>query len=96
MMYLKSSKIKPEKSETLYKTVNIYSFSKNNHKNFIQPTVNKLVESGSHHSYYEQAFATLIEKNSFPIKVIKFDNDAWYEIDTIEDLEEAKKLFRKN
>ena len=67
-----------------------------NHKKFIQPRVNKLVKSGFHQSYYEQAFATLIEKNSFPIKVIKFDNDAWYEIDTIEDLEEAKKLFRKN
>ena len=96
MMYLKSSKIRPKKAETLFKTVNIYSFSKNNHKNFIQPTVNKLVESGSYQSYYEQAFATLIENNSFPIKVIIFDNDAWYEIDTIEDLEEAKKLFRKN
>ncbi len=96
MMYLKSSKIKPEKSETLYKTVNIYSFSKNNHKNFIQPSVDKLVKSGSHQSYYEQAFARLIEKNSFPIKIIIFDNDTWYEIDTKEDLKEAKKLFRKD
>ena len=96
MMYLKSSKIKPEKSETLYKTVNIYSFSKNNHKNFIQPSVNKLVENGSHQSYYEQAFATLIEKKSFPIKIIIFDNDTWYEIDTQEDLKEAKKLFWKD
>ena len=96
MMYLKSSKIRPEKAETLYKTVNIYSFSKNNHKNFIQPSVDKLVKSGSHQSYYEQAFATLIEKNSFPIKIIIFDNDTWYEIDTKEDLKEAKKLFRKD
>ena len=96
MMYLKSSKIKPEKSETLYKTVNIYSFSISNHKNFIQPSVNKLVKSGSHQSYYEQAFATLIENNSFLIRVIIFDNDTWYEIDTKEDLKEAKKLFRKD
>ncbi len=96
MMYLKSSKIRPKKAETLFKTVNIYSFSKNNHKNFIQPTVNKLVESGSYQSYYEQAFATLIENNSFPIKVIIFDNDTWYEIDTKEDLKAAKKLFRKD
>ena len=96
MMYLKSSKIEPEKSETLYKTVNIYSFSISNHKNFIQPSVNKLVKSGSQQSYYEQAFATLIENNSFPIKVIIFDNDTWYEIDTKKDLKEAKKLFRKD
>ena len=96
MIYLKSSKIRPKKAETLFKTVNIYSFSKNNHKNFIQPTVNKLVESGSHQTYYEQAFAILIENNSFPINVIIFDNDAWYEIDTKEDLKEAKKLFRKD
>ena len=96
MMYLKSSKIKPEKSETLYKTVNIYSFSISNHKNFIQPSVNKLVKSGSHQSYYEQALATLIENNSFLIRVIIFDNDTWYEIDTKEDLKEAKKLFRKD
>ena len=96
MMYLKSSKIKPEKSETLYKTVNIYSFSISNHKNFIQPSVNKLVKSRSHQSYYEQAFATLIENNSFLIRVIIFDNDTWYEIDTKEDLKEAKKLFRKD
>ena len=54
------------------------------------------MENGSHQSYYEQAFATLIEKNSFPIKIIIFDNNTWYEIDTKEDLKEAKKLFWKD
>ena len=95
MMYLKSSIVRPEKSESVYKTVNIYCFSKSNHKNFIQPSVKRLVENESHQSYYEQAFTTVIENNSFPIEAITFGDQVWYEIDTEEDLKEAKKLFDK-
>ena len=85
----------PEKSESVYKTVNIYCFSKSNHKNFIQPSVKRLFENGSLQSYYEQAFTTVIENNSFPIEAITFGDQVWYEIDTEEDLKEAKKLFNK-
>ena len=95
MMYLKSSREGPEKSESVYKTVNIYCFSKSNHENFIQPSVKRLFENGSLQSYYEQAFTTVIENNSFPIEAITFGDQVWYEIDTEEDLKEAKKLFDK-
>lgn len=96
MMYLKSSSKRPEKSELLYKTVNIYSFSQSSHEKFIKPGVQRLVEEGLNQSYYEQAFTTVIEDKSFPIRAITFDDKSWYEIDTEKDLREAKKIFNKN
>jgi NDP-sugar pyrophosphorylase family protein len=96
MMYLKSSRKRPEKSELLYKTVNIYSFSQSSHEKFIKPGVQRLVEEGLNQSYYEQAFTTVIEDKSFPIRAITFDDKSWYEIDTEKDLREAKKIFNKN
>ena len=69
MMYLKSSKIGLKKlrrfSKRLISTALVKIITK-----ILYIAVNKLVESGSHQSYYEQAFATLIENNSFPLKVI--------------------------
>ena len=95
MMYLKSSSIRPEKTELQYKTVNIYCFSQSSHKKFVEPEVQRLVEKGLDQSYYEQAFTSMIEDKSFSIKAVTFEDNSWYEIDTEKDLIEAKKIFNK-
>ncbi len=45
--------------------------------------------------YYETVFAEMIKEGSLALKSISFDHKPWYEIDTIEDLVEAEKLFPK-
>ena len=93
MMYLKSDKVRPQASESLYKTVNIYCFSQSSHIKVIQPEVKRLLARGAHQSYYEEAFAVAIKQQSLYIKAISFADQLWYEIDTPEDLETAKDLF---
>ena len=78
--------------ETKHKTVNIYSFSVDSWKKII----NKLdiqISAGNVNSYYETVFADLISDNDIALKSVSFDNKPWYEIDTLEDLALAEKIF---
>jgi len=39
-------------------------------------------------------FAEMVADNTLSFEAVFFKEDCWYEIDTIEDLHEADKLFR--
>ena len=93
-MYLKSNKTKYQASNLLYKTVNIYCFSLSSHINVVQPEVKHLLGQGANQSYYEQAIAQAIEKQTLAMKAVSFADQLWYEIDTPEDYEKAKDLFK--
>ncbi len=75
-----------------YKTVNIYSFSLDSWKKIII-RLDKQISAGNVNSYYETVFADMISDNSFALKSVSFDGKPWYEIDTLEDLELAEKIF---
>ena len=78
--------------ETKYKTVNIYSISLNSWYG-IAKRLDKHISAGKVNSYYETVFAEMIVDGSLIFKIVSFDGKPWYEIDTIEDLAEAEKLF---
>ena len=46
-------------------------------------------------SYYETVFSELVDEGLLSLQAVSFDKKAWYEIDTINDLAEAVKLFPK-
>jgi choline kinase len=78
--------------EMKYKTVNIYSISFTAWRRI----VNKLdehISSGKVNNYYETMFAEMIAAGSLSFEIVSFDGKPWYEIDTIEDLTNAQKLF---
>lgn len=75
-----------------HKTVNIYSFSVNSWKKIIKH-LDIQISAGNVNSYYETVFADLISDNHIALKSVSFDNKPWYEIDTIEDLALAEKIF---
>jgi NDP-sugar pyrophosphorylase family protein len=77
-----------------YKTVNIYSFSLSSWKAIIKK-LNQYISKGTVNCYYETVFAEMVKDGSLVLKTVSFDNKPWYEIDTIEDLAEAEKLFPK-
>ena len=79
-------------AEARYKTVNIYSFSLKSWRIIIDK-LNEYISMGSVNSYYETVFSTLVDEKSLQFEAVSFDENPWYEVDTILDLVEAEKLF---
>ncbi|MBW2167330.1 MAG: phosphocholine cytidylyltransferase family protein [Deltaproteobacteria bacterium] len=75
-----------------YKTVNIYSISLNSWHCIVKK-LDQHISEGKVNDYYETVFAEMIADGSLFFKIVSFDDKPWYEIDTIEDLAEAEKLF---
>lgn len=75
-----------------YKTVNMYSISLHSWHG-ITKKLDEYISDGKVNEYYEVIFAKMIADSSLDFAVVSFDHKPWYEIDTIEDLAEAEKLF---
>ena len=82
----------PIVSEVKYKTVNIYSSSLPSWK-AILIRLEEHISAGWTSGYYETIFSELVDENSISLGAVYFDNNLWYEVDTIGDLAVAKKLF---
>jgi len=78
--------------EIKYKTVNIYSISLSSWYGIVK-RLDKRISDGKVDSYYETIFAEMIVDGSLSFENVSFDSRPWYEIDTIEDLAKAEKLF---
>lgn len=75
-----------------YKTVNIYSFSLSSWRAIIE-RLNQHIQEGRVNGFYETVFSEMVDDGSLSLQAISFDGKPWYEIDTIDDLTEAVKLF---
>ena len=75
------------------KTVNIYKLSGKDLSHQIVPELTRYVLEGETHQYYEAVFAELISRRVLDLSVLRTDATKWAEIDTIEDLELAERLF---
>ena len=75
-----------------YKTVNIYSFSLASWRAVVEK-LNQYIAKGNVNCYYEAVFSEMIADKSLSLESVSFDDKPWYEIDTINDLAEAEKLF---
>ncbi len=78
--------------EIKYKTVNIYSISLTSWHSIVKQ-LDQHISDGKVNDYYEIVFAEMIADGSLSFRTVSFDDKPWYEIDTIEDLAEAEKLF---
>jgi choline kinase len=78
--------------EIRYKTVNIYSFSLPSWHSIIKK-LNQHISDGNVNCYYETVFSEMVTDGKLSLQSVSFDDNIWYEIDTIEDMEEAEKLF---
>jgi len=81
--------------ERMYKTVNIYSFSLSSwHR--IKERLDQHIFAGRVNDYYETVLAEMVDDGSLSLQTVLFNKKPWYEIDTIEDLAEAEKIFSLN
>lgn len=75
-----------------YKTVNICSLSLESwHK--VLDRLDNYISAKNLNTYYEAVFSDLVSNKSLVFEAVIFDENRWYEIDTIEDLNAAEKLL---
>ncbi len=86
------SDAKTSSEQTIYKTVNIYSLSVSSWYRVIEK-LNLYILAGRVNDYYEAVFRQMVIEKSLSFQAVFFDHKPWYEIDTIQDLAFAEKLF---
>ena len=73
-----------------FKTVNIYSFSPQSWSQ-VSKRLDSWISEGKVNDYYEAVFSEMVADGSLNFECVYFDTDFWYEIDTLEDLQECEK-----
>lgn len=94
-LIIKKHQIKDFDYAGYMKTVNVYKFSKDFILNHFMPAVSTYVKYESVNSYYELVLGSLIYYGNSDIRVVEIDEDAWAEIDNVEDLRRAEKKFKR-
>ena len=79
--------------DSYYKTVNIYKFSRLFLSSIYIPLLEKFMDEYGLNEYYEQVLTLVVEKDKSCIKALRLNDEKWYEIDNIQDLNAAEKLF---
>lgn len=82
-----------EKTDGLYKTVNIYKFSKEFNKKYYIPFLEAYMQSQGLNQYYESVLETLVNIAPGILKSIVVNYEKWYEIDDKQDLDIAETIF---
>ncbi len=75
------------------KTVNIYRLSGKDLSHRIIPELTRYVVEEKTDQYYEAVFADLVSREVLELSILQTKATKWAEIDTIEDLKLAEKLF---
>lgn len=76
-----------------YKTVNIYKFSKQFSASHYVPFLEAYSKALGNNEYYEQVLKVITFLDKPEIKAERLDDELWYEIDDVQDLNIAESLF---
>jgi histidinol-phosphate/aromatic aminotransferase/cobyric acid decarboxylase-like protein len=79
--------------EPVYKTVNIYRFSKNYITRTFLPALETYVRSEGRGQFYEQVLRVIVAQENRELFAMVLVDEKWYEIDDTEDYEIALSLF---
>lgn len=82
-----------ENTDTYFKTVNIYKFSKEFSKNYYVPFLDSYQRAYGTNEYYEQVLKVLSFLSPTLLKALPVSEDDWYEIDDPADLSIAENRF---
>ena len=81
--------------DSALKTVNIYKLSQKVLQDQIVPELDSYIAKQRSDQYYEAVFAELISRDAMRLAVLDAAPNRWAEVDTLEDLEAAEKLFAR-
>jgi len=76
-----------------YKTVNIYKFSKNFSCTHYVPFLEAYCKALGNNEYYEQVLKVITLLDKPDIKALVINEEHWYEIDDVQDLDIAESIF---
>lgn len=82
-----------EDVDVYYKTVNIYKFSREFSSNEYVPFLDAYSKVMGNNEYYEQVLRVLTLLHSSTLKALPINDEKWYEIDDIQDLDIASTIF---
>ena len=80
-------------TDSYYKTVNIYKFSKDFSTTKYVPFLDAYTKAVGNNEYYENVLRIISFLNSHDLKALPITNEKWYEIDDKQDLDIAEALF---
>ncbi len=83
----------PHEKTDLFKTVNIYRFSRHFLEHSFFPILKNYIETRSYSKYYELILGIIIYLESAKLKALAASQHKWFEIDTYPDLVKADYLF---
>lgn len=81
------------KTDSYYKTVNIYKFSKEFSSTHYVPFLEAYCKALGHNEYYEQVLKVIAYLDKPELKAARLNGEVWYEIDDVQDLDIAESLF---
>ncbi len=87
------NKFKFDDSNNYYKTVNIYKFSRHFSESKYVPFLEAYQKAVGLNEYYEQVLRLIIVLDEPEIKAKRLSGQLWYEIDNINDLNNAESMF---
>lgn len=79
--------------DSYYKTVNIYKFSKEFSITHYVPFLDAYINSLGKNEYYEQVLRVIALLDKPDLKALPLSGEKWYEIDDIQDLNNAESIF---
>ena len=93
--FISPSHFKYEEIPNYYKTVNIYKFSKGFSNDYYVPFLEAYLKALGNNEYYEQVLKVITYLEVPQIKALRLNDEFWYEIDDIQDLDIAESIFSK-
>lgn len=80
-------------AEPLYKTINMYRFTAETLQRLLLPALDATIARGTHGAYVEQVLSGLIHPQGLQLGVVDCGDLNWFEIDSVEDLRIAERIF---
>ncbi len=91
--FVPGKKFKFEERDDYYKTVNIYKFSKAFSTTYYVPFLEAYSKALGNNEYYEQVLRVITMLDEPGIRAKRLEDQLWYEIDDIQDLDIAASIF---
>ncbi len=91
--FVPGKEFKFDESKEYYKTVNIYKFSKKFSQTHYVPFLEAYTKALGDNEYYEQVLRVITMLEEPGIQAKRLENQLWYEIDDIQDLDIASSIF---
>ena len=83
----------PSRIDEYYKTVNIYKLSQDYLVNRYLPFLEAYARSMGHNEYYEQVLGVVTSLDMQELVAMPLTGERWYEIDDVQDLQNARTVF---